>query len=270
MRATVQRTVVHFERGQAGVAQAERHLLREAPLVMRVNRQADYTVMRTPGHDRELTLGFLFTEGLIGGLADVHLLAECPDSADVIDVTLAAPAAPTVARATAVNSSCGLCGRTDLDALIASLKPVASALRVDLNVLYEVPDRVGKAQETFRATGASHAAALFGPRGELVVVREDVGRHNALDKVIGQSLMAARPLGEYSVFLSGRASLEMMVKAARAGIPLVAAVSAPTDAAVEAAQRLGITLCGFVRGDEVTVYAHEERISVPNRFTSGR
>ena len=269
MDNTQQVTVTHHTRTAPVPEKSVRALLLERPLVIRLNGSAEYSIMRTPGHDRELAIGFLFTEGLIRGIADVGRLNECPDSADVMEVTTLTAGGGPAKRTTTVNSSCGLCGRTDIDALLAAVAPVTASTTMPVSVLYEIPDRIRKTQLLFHATGASHAAGLFGARGEILVAREDVGRHNALDKVIGNRLLAGQSAEGCGAFLSGRASLEMIVKAARARLPIVAAVSAPTAAAVEAAERLCITLCGFVRGAEVTVYTHEGRIR-PARGAAGK
>lgn len=231
----------------------------ERPLVVSVDG-AEYAIMRTPGDDRELAVGFLYSEGLIPGLDAVVLLSECSETPDSIVVRTAAGASASAQRNLVVNSSCGLCGRLDIAALVKSLRPVGTGQRVDSAVLRRVGEKVRGQQSLFAATGGTHAASLFGLAGELVVVREDVGRHNALDKVLGHALLRGLDAGKLCVYLSGRVSLEMVVKAGRAGLSVIAAVSAPTDAAIDAAERLGIALCGFVRGGEFTVYTHGERI----------
>jgi FdhD protein len=276
--------VVSFRRGRPGASREARDVAGEAALVVEISGGATYTIMRTPGTDRELVAGFLFTEGLIRSTADILTLAECADDPNVVRVTLAgekrgkrgqesfphsAPEGPSrektldpfsLKRNLVVSSSCGLCGRSDVEALVASLPPVAGTTQFPLEILYELPGRVRSGQALFQSTGGTHAAALFDPRGQVLALREDLGRHNALDKVLGWALLSGAPLAGAGVFLTGRISLEMAVKAARAGIPLVAAASAPTAAAIELAERLGLTLCGFVRGDEVTVYTHPERV----------
>jgi FdhD protein len=237
-----------------------RSLIQESPLIISLNWAQEYSIIRTPGHDDELTVGFLFTEGIIRGIDDISFMRKCEGEKGGMDVcTLETGAAP-VTRTSAVSPSCGLCGRADLDALIEGLQPATERFRFPAEHLHAFPQSFREAQTLFLATGASHAVALFDGQGQTLVVREDVGRHNALDKVIGERLLARRPLSRVGAFLSGRASLEMIIKAARAGIPLVAAVSAPTDMAVKAAERLNITLCGFVRGRDITIYSHPERI----------
>lgn len=252
--------VVHFRRGRKSPRRERRALLAEAPLTIEIRSGAAYTLMRTPGGDRELAVGFLLSEGLIAGLAELLTLEECAESRNLVRVALAATAAPAPRRNLTVNSSCGLCGRADLDSLFAGLRPAGAGPEVPIEVLYALPGRVRAGQALFRATGASHAAALFDAAGRVLALREDLGRHNALDKVLGWALLAGTALAPLGVFLTGRASLEMVAKAARAGLALVAAVSAPTAAAVAAAERANLTLCGFVRGEEVTVYTRPERI----------
>lgn len=247
--------------GSTEVELGHRSLIQEAPLIISVNWAQEYSIMRTPGHDEELTAGFLFTEGIIQAMDEVTLMRKCKGEKGGMDVSTLETGAPIVKRATSVNSSCGLCGRVDLESLIEGLRPVEEAFPFPAERLHELPHHIREAQALFHATGASHAVALFDALGQVVVVREDVGRHNALDKVIGERLLARKPLASHGAFLSGRASLEMIIKAARAGFPMVAAVSAPTNLAVEAAERLNITLCGFVRGREITIYTHPERIT---------
>ena len=236
-----------------------REVIGESPLVIEFG-ESRYTIMRTPGRDRELSLGFVFSEGLVEGLKDVTEVEACPLKADVIRVVPRAGHDGGPVRNLIVNSACGLCGREGLDALIESLQPCRAAMTVSLDTLYVLPGLVRERQPLFERTGGCHAAALFDSRGHIVVLEEDLGRHNALDKCVGRALFDGLDFTGLGAFLSGRASLEMIVKASRAGIPLVCAVSAPSSAAIDAAERLGITLCGFVRGDEVVVYTHEKRI----------
>jgi len=251
---------VNLYREGAPAAPQQRHLIQEGPLVITLNWATEYALMRTPGHDQDLTYGFLFTEGLIRGPEDVLHLRPCKGDRGVLDVATAQVDVPDVRRTMTVSSACGLCGRMDLEGLVASLDPLEDEARFSAEMLYDLPGRLRSHQVLFHATGGSHAVALFDSGGELHVLREDVGRHNAFDKAIGHCLRAGQAMDACGAFLSGRASLEMLLKAARARIPLVAAVSAPTDAAVRIAERLNITLCGFLRGREITVYTHPERI----------
>ena len=250
--------IVQFNRSHPEGHPCRDAVIQERPLRLEVD-SATYTLLRTPGADRELAVGFLFTEGLISSADDILMLGECPDSPDVIRIKTAAPGNQPP-RALMITSSCGLCGREDMHALVAALGCVESTLRAPLATLYQLPAAVRPLQPLFEATGGAHAAALFDPSGRITCVREDVGRHNALDKLIGASLLRKTPLQQAGLFLSGRLSLELITKVARARIPIVAAVGAPTAAAVEASRRLGITLCGFLREERLSIYAHGDRI----------
>lgn len=260
MDTTTQCHVTVYDHSGNARAHSERSLIVESALVIGVNGTSDYTIMRTPGNDRELTAGFLITEGIIDDVNDILMLRECPESPHAIAVETAhAPASP-VSRNLVVNSSCGLCGRADMDALLESLGRITESIEVSYSVIYNIPKRVMPAQFLFKAAGATHAAALFDEEGTIFVVREDIGRHNAMDKVIGAALLRGKPTAKMGVFLSGRVSLELIIKAARSGISFMVSVSAPTDAAVTMADKLGITLICFARESGFTVYAHPERI----------
>ncbi len=239
----------------------------ERPLSIEVDGDS-YTLLRTPGADRELTVGFLFTEGLIGKPEDILMLRECSDSENAI-VVKTAEAREKPQRSLLVTSSCGLCGREDMETMVAALGRVESTFRVRPAAVYRVPDTVRPLQPLFERTGGAHAAAFFDAAGNIHGVKEDVGRHNALDKLIGYGLLNCISLDAMGVFLSGRTSLEMVAKAARAGIPLLAAVGAPTMIAIEAADRLGITLCGFLRDGRISVYTHAWRIAAPLSHAAG-
>jgi FdhD protein len=223
--------------------------------------------MRTPGGDFELAAGFLFTEGLIGP-ADVRRVAYCDDLDEeeqrfnVITVTLARDLDPgRLSRNFYATSSCGVCGKAALDDIEVRCEPVAEGPVVEPDVLLSLPETLRRAQRVFDRTGGLHAAGLFTPLGELVTLREDVGRHNAVDKVIGERLLAGRlPLAGHVLQVSGRASFEIVQKAAVAGIPIVSAVSAPSSLAVEAGERFGMTVVGFVRDARFNVYSHPERV----------
>ena len=233
----------------------------EEPLVIRVKGDADYTIMRTPGNDRELAVGFLLSEGMIKTVDDIEMLMECQDTPNLIEIKISeGKIVSTSRRNMIINTSCGLCGKEDISILIKELKPLAGGIELEENVIYDVPEKVLQKQELFHATGATHAAALFDITGRIGVVREDIGRHNALDKVIGNAALNRASIREHGVFLSGRISLEMILKAYRVGISILAAVSAPTGTAVDVAKQIGITLCGFVRGGKMSIYSHEERI----------
>jgi FdhD protein len=223
--------------------------------------------MRTPGGDYELAVGFLFTEGLIAP-GDVRRVAYCDDLDDeaqrfnVVTVTLERPFdAAALRRNFFATSSCGICGKAALDDVAVRCPPVAEGPQVRAEVLIGLPEALRAKQKVFDRTGGLHAAGLFTAEGELVTLREDVGRHNAVDKVIGEQVLAGRvPLMDHVLQVSGRASFEIVQKAAVAGIPIVSAVSAPSSLAVEAGERLGMTIVGFVRDGRCNVYAGADRV----------
>ena len=260
MDYTTQCSVTVYDRSGNAAATSERSVIVESALVISVNNSSDYTIMRTPGNDRELTAGFLLTEGIVESADEILMLRECLQSPNSIAAETSNPDAAPINRNLVVNSSCGLCGRADMDLLLDRLGRVTEGIKVPYSTIYDIPKRVFPAQSLFKATGATHAAALFDAGGEIFVLREDIGRHNAMDKVIGAALLRGRPTASMGVFLSGRVSLELVVKAARSGIPLMVSVSAPTDAAVTMADKLGITLTGFARDSGFTIYCHPERV----------
>ena len=229
--------------------------------------------MRTPGNDHELAAGFLFSESIIRGRSDIATIETCgpraPDSGNhnVVRVELAADVDVDLGRLQRhfyTTSSCGVCGKTSLDALrvMGVESQSGNAVEFDRDILTGVPEKLRTAQETFERTGGLHAAAAFDTAGKLVVTREDVGRHNAVDKVIGALLLEDRlPASDLGLMVSGRASFELMQKALVAGMPLLAAVSAPSSLAVQLAQEFDLTLVGFLRGNDFNIYAGEQRIT---------
>ncbi len=248
-------------------------LVTEEPLEIRAGGPGQVAgavavTMRTPGGDFELAAGFLFTEGLIGP-GDVRRVAYCDDPGpdeqrfNVVTVSLERPFDhDALHRNFYATSSCGICGKAALEDVEVRCDVVAAGPAVSPGVLLGLPDSLRAAQRVFDRTGGLHAAGLFTPAGEPVAVREDVGRHNAVDKVIGEQLLAGRlPLSDRILQVSGRLSFEIVQKAAVAGIPIVAAVSAPSSLAVEAGDRLGMTVVGFVRDGRLNVYSHPERIT---------
>jgi FdhD protein len=226
--------------------------------------------MRTPGHEAELAAGFLSSEGLIDGAGDIVAITvgdpggrSRPD--DEVTVRLARPfdATRVAERHFVATASCGICGKASLDEVEVRSAPIPDGPIVTPETLLALPAALRRAQAVFEATGGLHAAGLFNPAGDLLVLREDVGRHNALDKLIGNQLLAGNlPLNDRIVLVSGRAGFELVQKAAVAGVPILAAISAPSDLAVEAAARLGVTLVGFLRADGFNVYARPDRVSV--------
>jgi FdhD protein len=230
----------------------------EEPLEIRIGGQPVAVTMRTPGNDEELALGFCLSEGLRPVSASV------PDdlAANTIDVAASGFDAERLRRSFYTSSSCGVCGKGALEAVAVEAPRVESQLRVPLAVVATLPDRLRAEQAAFDATGGLHAAGLFDADGGLLFVREDVGRHNALDKVVGRAFLdGLLPLAQHVLCLSGRLSFELVQKAAVAGCPVLVAVGAPSSLAVELAVDRGVTLCGFVRGGSANVYTEPWRIS---------
>ena len=230
----------------------------EEPLEIRVGGEPIAVTMRTPGHDEELALGFLFSEGFRPRSAAL------PEdlAANTVEVELDAPIDPDrVRRNFYTSSSCGICGKGAIEAVSVESPPVESDLRVPFDVVAALPERLLGGQEAFAATGGLHATGLFDAAGELLCLREDVGRHNAMDKVIGWAFLAGwLPLSHAVLCVSGRLSFELVQKAAVAGCPIVVAVGAPSTLAVELARDRRVTLCGFVRGGRVNVYSEPWRV----------
>jgi FdhD protein len=247
--------------GAGEVRRVPDELIVEEPMGIRVDGHTAATTMRTPGHDYELAVGFCFTDGLLAGMPVTGVRYCAAGSAsdgefNVVTVETGGRAPVPAARLTTTTSSCGLCGSQSLAELADRLEPLRDVHPFDLSVLTAVPDRVRSAQGLFTSTGAVHAAAAFRPDGEVVVVREDVGRHNAVDKVVGRLLLdAALPATGLGLFVSGRASFELVQKAWAAGFSAMVAVSAPSALAVETARRAGLMLAGFVRGEQANIYA---------------
>ncbi|HEX5725193.1 MAG TPA: formate dehydrogenase accessory sulfurtransferase FdhD [Longimicrobiaceae bacterium] len=275
--STVRRRVERVSLDGAGVERRARAdvLAAEEPLEVRVLRPGGEAhrvtvTMRTPGADFELAAGFLFTEGLIAGPGDVAAIRYCVDAAEqqynVVNVVLA-PGAPfdpaQLRRNFYATSSCGVCGKASIEAVMGgACARVGEGFAVAPETLLALPEKLRAGQAVFARTGGLHAAALFSAAGELVRVREDVGRHNALDKLVGAALLAGElPLAQGMVLVSGRLSFELVQKAARAGVPVLAGVSAPSSLAVELAEQAGMTLAGFVRGSRFNVYAGTARIA---------
>jgi FdhD protein len=240
----------------AGTSERDRVAVEE-PLEIRIGGEPVAVTMRTPGHDEELALGFCLSEGLRPEAARV------PDdlAANTVDVVAPGFDPERLRRSFYTSSSCGVCGKGALDAVALDAPRVESELRVPLAVVASLPDRLREVQVAFEATGGLHATGLFEADGALVYAREDVGRHNAMDKVIGRAFLGGLlPLADHVLCLSGRLSFELVQKAAVAGCPVLVAVGAPSSLAVELAADRGITLCGFVRGGAANVYTEPWRI----------
>jgi FdhD protein len=273
-RVTERRRTIRIRDG--AVSTRPDTLVAEEPLEIRLNGKPLAITMRTPGDDFALAAGFLVSEGVIGAAAEVRNIVYCAGATDdgantynVVDVQLA-PGVPvpdiTLERNVYTTSSCGLCGKASLDAVRTTTRfPIADTppVRVEPALLARLPDRLRAAQRVFDRTGGLHAAALFSEEGELLDIREDVGRHNAVDKLVGRALQEGRlPLSRVILLVSGRASFELAQKAVMAGIPVLAAVSAPSSLAVDLAAETGLTLVGFLRGANMNVYAGDERIAL--------
>lgn len=275
-RTTVQRVV------GTGLTRATDLLAVEAPLEISLEhgpagQRQTHTLavtMRTPGHDAELVAGFLLSEGIINGPVDIEALAHHADPrrpkerGNVLRAALTPGVVLELGRLERhfyTTSSCGVCGKTSIDAVKAVSCPVpppADGPRVSASLIHQLPGRQRAAQQLFEQTGGLHATALFSAEGELRLLREDVGRHNAFDKVVGAALLASQlPLSQDVVLLSGRASFELVQKAALAGVAILAAVGAPSSLAVEAAEEFGLTLLGFVRQERFNIYTHAHRIA---------
>jgi FdhD protein len=243
----------------------------EEPLEIRLHDKPFAVIMRTPGADRELAAGFLLSERVIRGVDGLGTIQHCVDSdvpaENIVNVTLANGSAGALdqllagRRQVMSNSSCGLCGRLTIESLAADAATIASAWTFPASMIAALPDCLRARQAVFDETGGLHAAGLFTRDGELVDVAEDVGRHNAVDKIVGRMLMRdALPLSDHLLCVSGRTSFEIVQKAVFAGIPIVAAVSAPSSLAIDLADEYGVTLIGFIRGEGFNIYAHAERI----------
>jgi FdhD protein len=255
--------------------QREDYLTVEEPFEVRIDGRSLAVIMRTPGHDFELAMGFLLTEGVISGVDEVLAIEDATGDdglplANVVNVSLrergqseaSVPRSAAFERHFAVSASCGLCGKNSIDDLMLSLPPVQPGdVRFSASRIYELAAKLRAGQSVFSHTGGLHAAGLFTEEGELCLLREDVGRHNAVDKIIGHGLLhAGFPYNRHLLMVSGRTSFEIIQKALLARIPCVAAISAPSSLAVELANQGGISLIGFLRDRSMNVYTHPERI----------
>jgi FdhD protein len=253
----------------------EEQLTMEEPLEVRVDNQSVAVIMRTPGNDHELAMGFLFSEGVIQRAEDVATVEMAHDDEglpleNVVNVVLHSPtqacAVPTqpaaFERHFTVSSSCGLCGKNSIADLLVSTPPLETdSVRVSASTLYTLSEQLRTEQRVFQYTGGLHAAGLFTTTGTMVLLREDIGRHNAVDKLVGHGLLhGLYPYSNFVLLVSGRTSFEILQKALLARIPCVAAISAPSSLAVELAEKSGITLIGFLRNQSMNVYTHPERV----------
>jgi FdhD protein len=262
-----QKVLVHQFMGSTSNKKPD-HVVQEEPLELRVAGKTLTTTMRTYGHDFELALGWAHAEGIVMGMSDVQKISYCVTKKleqrfNVVNIRLRSGLNPTLEpRVSPSSSACGVCGKASLEHLEVRCAVLPNGFVVSPQLLYGLPATMRQAQAVFASTGGIHAAALFSSHGQLLVLREDVGRHNALDKVIGWGLMQGADFANCIVLVSGRGGFEIAQKAATAGIPVLACVSAPSSLAVEVAKRFGLTLIGFLRGEQMNVYAGVERIQV--------
>jgi FdhD protein len=272
MMAPGSRDVRLLRVGPGGSAVAHDAVAVEEPMEVRVNGAPFAVIMRTPGADRELAAGFLLAEDVIRAAAELGTIAYCDDVEaegrdNTLNVTVIGEAVQRLVarsadrREVTMTSACGLCGRKTIESLRQRVSPVDGRWTVSADMVRGLPGKLRAAQNVFETTGGLHAAGLFSLDGSLLASAEDVGRHNAVDKVVGRFLIAdGLPLDRAMLVVSGRTSFELVQKALLAGIPLLAAVSAPSSLAIELAQQARVTLCGFLRGETFNVYAHSERI----------
>jgi FdhD protein len=265
--------IVRYESGAA--TEREDRVTVEEPLEIRVGAQTLAVTMRTPGHDFDLAAGWLVTEGIVKEPEDIVRLEHCrevrspEEEGNVVIVRATAPAGDALDRARRIlltSSSCGLCGKGSIESVRGRFPPVASPARISAEVLRGLPEKLRGAQASFAETGGLHAAGVFDLQGALLASREDIGRHNAVDKVIGHLFRQGRlPLSETVLLVSGRASFEIVQKAVAAGIPIVAAVSAPSSLAIDLARESRVALVGFLRDGGFNLYSEEERLALPAR-----
>lgn len=254
----------------------------EEPLEIRLlaggGRQNVAVTMRTPGNDFELAAGFLLNEGIVRAQGDIAGISYCTDPAidgdqryNIVNVALAARALPDLDRLErhfTMSSACGVCGKASIEALQTRAQPLAGNLQIDAELVTALPQRMRDAQRVFESTGGLHAAALFDEGGTLLALREDVGRHNAVDKIAGWALLHDRiPLSRCILLVSGRASYELVQKSVAAGIPVLCAVSAPSSLAVQLASAFNLTLIGFLRGSRFNVYSARDRVVLAHAST---
>ncbi|GGR99137.1 sulfurtransferase FdhD [Streptomyces aureoverticillatus] len=292
-RVTERRRVIRIRDGV--VTERPDTLVAEEPLEIRLNGKPLAITMRTPGDDFALAAGFLVSEGVLGAADELRNIVYCAGATadgsntyNVVDVSTAPGVVVpdiTLERNVYTTSSCGLCGKASLDAVRTTARwpiddnadnaddtdgPAAPPVRLTPELLARLPDRLRAAQRVFDRTGGLHAAALFTEDGDLIDVREDVGRHNAVDKLVGRALQDDRlPLARTVLMVSGRASFELAQKAVMAGVPVLAAVSAPSSLAVDLAAETGLTLVGFLRGSSMNVYAGEHRVALRTAAATG-
>ncbi len=246
------------------VEQVADRVIVEEPLTIMVDKVGSFTVMCTPSDIKALAVGFIYSEGMIHSPDEIIAILTKEDLPNVVGVEIQQPVQPDIARNLVVASSCGMCGVRNIQKMLSEVPACRHSLEVPESLLPEVTAKLRSMQEVFELTGSSHAAALFDRAGTIVAFAEDIGRHNALDKAIGKCLLAGHVPQGCGVVLSGRISLEIVAKAARAGVELIAAVSGVSSYAIAAAKRWNITLCGFVRQGKINIYTDPTRIQFEN------
>ncbi|MCK4752594.1 MAG: formate dehydrogenase accessory sulfurtransferase FdhD [Planctomycetes bacterium] len=232
----------------------------EKPVTIMIDKVGSFTIMCTPSDIEALAVGFVYSEGIIDSIDDIVAVSMKEQLPDIVGIQVHNPTQITIKRNMIIASSCGMCGTRNIEKMLSDMSACSQSLEVSSNLLIELTERLRSMQHIFQITGGSHAAGIFNDSGKIIAFAEDLGRHSAFDKAIGKCLIAKQPTKGSGVVLSGRISLEMVTKAARAGIELIAAVSAPSSFAIEAANKWNITLCGFIRPGRTNVYTHPKRI----------
>jgi len=236
------------------------HVVIEQAITIMIDKVGSFTIMATPSDIEALAVGFVYSEGMIDSIDDVVAVSTKSRLPNVVGIQVHDPTRISIRRNMIIASSCGMCGIRNIDKMLSEMPLCGLSLELSGNLLIEVTEHLRSMQQIFRMTGGSHAVGIYDSSGKIIAFAEDLGRHSALDKTIGKCLLDKLPMKGCVAVLSGRVSLEMVTKAARAGIELIAAVSAPSSFAIEAADRWNITLCGFVRTGKINVYTHPERI----------
>lgn len=260
LKQTVSSTKIFRISSEALTEKLADNVVIEQPITIMIDKIGSFTVMATPSDIKALAVGFVYSEGMIDSIEDVVAVSTKPQLPNVVRIVVHDPMRISIRRNMIVASSCGMCGTRNVDKILSEMPVCGLFLEVSSNLLIEVTEHLRSMQQIFHMTGGSHAAGIFDSSGKIIAFAEDLGRHSALDKAIGKCLLDKLPTKGCGVALSGRVSLEMITKAAGAGIELIAAVSAPSSFAIEAADRWNITLCGFIRQGKTNVYTHPERI----------
>jgi FdhD protein len=237
------------------------HVIVEQAVTIMVDKVGSFTIMCTPLDIEALAVGFVYSEGMIDSIDDVVSVSTKEGLPNVVGIQVEDPSRVAINRNLIIASSCGMCGTRNIEKILSNMPPCDTTFNISNKRIIEVVESLKSMQQLFQITGGSHAAGIFDARGKIVVFAEDLGRHSALDKAIGKCLLEGHSTKGFGTVLTGRVSLEMVTKAAKAGIELIAAVSAPTSFAIEVAQKMNITVCGFVRPGRTNIYSHPERVT---------